>query len=311
MSSEYFAAIDLGTNTFHLLIARWTGDRFEVSHRERHFVKVAGEGIATIGAGPISRAETALRSIAEGLRTHPHAAAVAFATAALRTASNGPALRRQWSRLLDVPIEVISGEREAALIGRGVLAAGLDADGVQLVMDIGGGSVEFILIDAGEVGYAESFPVGAQVMRRRFHDAEPFGKTQRAAMDAHLNEVLGPVLARAGQRELSLVGASGTFDVLGDLYGVRVREALDEVPLVAVHSLYERAERMDEVERLADPRLPADRADMIVVALALIEFVVAHCNVKRLLTCGYALKEGALLELAEANNETSEREGYR
>lgn len=297
--ADVFAAIDLGTNTFHLLIARWAGDRFEELHRERHFVKVASDGIDTIGAAPIARAEAALSSIATALRQIPHRAAVAFATAALRTASNGPALRAAWSDVLGVPIEIIDGHREAGLIARGVLVAGFPPEGRQLVMDIGGGSCEFILIDGGRVRFSESYPVGAQVLRQRFHRAEPFGAEQHLVLRNYLALTLQPVVAAAGARPLTLVGASGTFDVLAALYGRPLREAVSEVALADTHTLFVESAALDEAARFADPRIPDDRADMIVVALALIEFVVDALNVKRLLTCGYALKEGALLELAE------------
>ena len=289
-----YAVIDLGTNTFHLLIGRFddVGTLREV-HRERHYVRIAAEGIDAIGPAAYGRALAAAGSIGAALARHAVAGAAAFGTAAFRTAANGQALRGEVSDLLGVPVQVIDGRTEAALITLGVQAAGLDRRGRQLIMDIGGGSTEFILVDEGVVGFRDSYALGAQVLRQRFHLAEPFGKTQHDALARHLSAELDPLLA-AAQPPLTLVGASGTFDVLGDLYGVAVAPALREVDAELVRALYAESVGMSAEQRTSDPRIPAERADMIVVALALIDFVLDRLPGTRVLACSYALKEGAL-----------------
>lgn len=289
-----YAVIDLGTNTFHLLVGRFAADGVLVeTHRERHYVRIAAEGIDRVGPEAYARALAAARSIGEQLGRHEVAGAAAFGTAAFRTAANGPDLRAEVGELLGVPVQIIDGRTEAALITLGVQAAGLDPAGRQLIMDIGGGSTEFILVDDGLAGFRESYALGAQVLRQRFHRAEPFGKTQHDTLVAHLGAELAPLL-REARAPLTLVGASGTFDVLGDLYGVPVTPALREVDPALVRALYAESTSMSAAERLADARIPAERADMIVVALALIDFVLDRLPGTRVLTCSYALKEGAL-----------------
>lgn len=307
-----YAAVDLGTNTFHVLIGRWVTGRLEQVYRERHFVKIAEDGIGTVGAGPAGRAREAARSIGEVLRRYKPTESRAYGTAALRTASNGPALREELSELLGVDIALIDGIREAELIAKGVLAAGLPTDRPSLIMDIGGGSVEFIAVsEAGAVGFSVSLPLGAQVLKQRFHTREPFAEGTDLAQERELFGYLAaasrPVTeyVAASATPYRLVGASGTFDVLADLFGEQVNPALWRLDLATVRALYAEVRAMNEEQRLADPRLPTDRADMIVVALGLIVVVADMLRGQfgveaEAMTCSYALKEGALLELHES-----------
>ena len=311
MNKQLFACIDLGTNTFHLLIGYWADDKLEVIYRERHFVKVASDGIGTIGQEPFARALTATEALGASLAKYKVVASVAFGTAALRTATNGEQLKTQLEKRLGIPIQVIDGKREASLITMGVLAAGLPADEHYLIMDIGGGSVEFIVVENGVTRFSESYPIGAQVLRQDFHRQEPFRKStvnqvQEDALFAHLTSTLGNLKREVGNRAI-LVGASGTFDVIGDLYGKRVNDAVSILPATRILSLYEEVAGINDVQRLEDPRLPDDRADMIVVALALIVHVLRTFPQDQIFTCDYALKEGAILELAKKNSFTNPR----
>jgi len=291
-----FAVVDLGTNTFHLLVGRWKNGVLEVVYRERHFVKLAAEGITTLGTSSISRARNAAESLGRAIRLQSPQRAVAYGTAALRTASNGPTVRQELADLLGLNIQLIDGHREAELISLGVRAAKPPVD-EYLIMDIGGGSVEFIQVQEDTIRFRESYPLGAQVLRTRFHTAEPFGKTQSKVLFEFLDETLQEVRAQFTD-QLVLIGASGTFDVLGDLYGAELQPGLHEIDPNAVTALYEESTAMTADQRLQDPRLPPDRADMIVVALALIEHFIRAFPGLRIITCAYALKEGALVELS-------------
>ncbi len=294
--AENYAVVDLGTNTFHLLIGRWHQGKLLEHYRERHFIKLAAEGIETIGEASAERALAAAQLIGKAIELYQPAKAVAYGTAALRTASNGAALRQRLSAALGVEVQLIDGHREAQLITAGVLATHPPSRSF-LIMDIGGGSVEFILVVDEEVRFGESYAIGAQVLKSRFHVSEPFGKTQHAALDQFLATTLSPVLARLTE-PLTLVGASGTFDVLAAEYGLPLGHALTEIEPQVVSELFGEVLEMSPEQRLADIRIPADRADMIAVALGLIEFFIECFPQLRIITCAYALKEGALVEMS-------------
>ena len=311
-----YAVADFGTNTFHLLIGRWEDQRLIEVHRERHFVRVAAEGIQQIGEASMQRALKAAEAMGRSLLNFPSERSAAFGTAALRTASNGPALKQALESRLGIPIQVIDGLREAELISKGVLSAGLSPEERYLVMDIGGGSVEFILIEKAQAVYADSFRLGAQVLRNQFHLREPMlspaenspGLNQLEVLEQYLDQVLAPMLLRCAGEGLTLLGASGTFDVLGDLYGQTANsEVIRMISPELIRGLFQESLLMDSAQRLADPRIPEDRADMLVVAMALIVFVLERLSPKQVLACQYALKEGALYELAMLDKTSSAR----
>ena len=160
-----YGVIDLGTNTFHLLIIETDDtDAFREIYREQHFVKLAEDGIGTIGAAPYARALKVMQDFEEVLDKQQVSGLCAFGTAALRTARNGQAFIEEVKTLTGIEVELITGDREAELIHKGVLQAVPFSSECWLIMDIGGGSVEFIIADKNEMYWAQSFPIGVAVL---------------------------------------------------------------------------------------------------------------------------------------------------
>ena len=305
------AVIDLGTNTFHLLIGRFDAQgKLHTSLRERRYVRLLREQADAISPPAAERAREVCRFMGQLLGQRELRAVRAYGTAAFRTAANGPALRAELSELLGTQIEIIDGDREAQLIARGVLAGGLPRPGGSLIMDIGGGSVEYILLDeAGQALASKSLPVGAQVLRSAFHLEEPFSTGQQeAALFAHLDRLVQPLFDElhsiCEQRQLrmaAVLGASGTFDVLAQWSGAGPEEVLTRIDAGLVRTLYTESLLMTEQQRLADPRIPDERADLLVVALALVVWTLDRMTLDsgkapELWRTAYALKEGALAE---------------
>ncbi len=297
-----FAVVDLGTNTFHLLIAEpLPGGGFRELFRQRRYVKLAEDGIAEIGPEPFRRGLEAMQ-VFQKIITEQQATSVrAFGTAALRTAANGPAFIEQVRALTRIEVDLIDGRREAGLIHKGVSQVVPLSERTDLIMDIGGGSVEFILADRHDVHWSESFPVGVAVLFKEFHRHEPIRDHEIAALEAFLRNTLQPLAEVLSRRPAHrLVGASGTFDVLEQVLGNR-----------QVHPFYSRiaTERLEPVyrelvgatleERLAMPHVPDVRADMITVAMILIDVVVKMTGVRELAVSGYAMKEGMLQEMLQ------------
>jgi exopolyphosphatase/guanosine-5'-triphosphate,3'-diphosphate pyrophosphatase len=294
------AVIDLGTNTFHLLIADVSaaGAINEV-YRERIFVKLASDGILTIGEAPFMRGIKALCQYREKLDEYGVSDLQAIGTAALRTATNGAAFLREAKEKSQISIALISGDKEADYITKGVLLAVPAATERVLIMDIGGGSTEFIIADQGCVYWRQSFPLGVSVLFNGFHFSDPISEVEINALETHLEGFLKPLkVALNGFPTHHLVGAAGTFDVLAE----RLRD-----PEASLHStshqlditgfplLYERIVRATLAERLASPDVPKERADMIVVAMVLLRFVFRMAKVDRVTVSNYAMKEGILV----------------
>ena len=288
-----FAVIDCGTNTFHLLIARPAADgSFEEIYRERRFIKLAENGIECIGEAPYARALKALTDFAQAISQHQVAATRVSGTAALRTASNGPDFVAEVKAKTGLHINIIPGSEEAQLI----------YEGVRLAMDIGGGSVEFIIVDQSGVQWFESFPVGVAVLYKKLHQTEPISTEEIEAARLFLNSKLVPFqLALARFPVHHLVGAAGTFDVIADLLGKeQPTPNCSRVDLDGFEDLYRRILAATREERHAMPGVPDDRADMIVVALILVQLILEIAAINRLTVSNFSMKEGMLSEMLRA-----------
>jgi exopolyphosphatase/guanosine-5'-triphosphate,3'-diphosphate pyrophosphatase len=199
-----------------------------------------------------------------------------------------------------IAVEVISGEREADLIAKGVLAALPDMDTPILIMDIGGGSVEMILMHHDKVLFRSSSPVGVAVLYEQFHHEEPISKISIERLNRHLETTFAELLARLESlHDTVLVGASGTFEVVESILVPHKEE--DARPYSTAESddfipIYNAITGMDLAARLVHPAIPESRAKYIVVAVHLIQFILTRLGSNIFYTSTYAMKEGIIVE---------------
>ncbi|RMG84061.1 MAG: exopolyphosphatase, partial [Bacteroidetes bacterium] len=299
-----YAVIDLGTNTFHLLIVeKSTPDAPPVEvYRERRFVKLAEAGIEKIGPEPWKRGIETIEAYAQKIKEWKVGHVRAVGTAALREAENGAAFIREIFDRTGIAIELISGEEEARLIYLGVRAAISENGAANLIMDIGGGSVEFIFFDQKGIQKAFSFPVGVAVLYRKFHRHEPILPEEINALETFLTQTLKPLIEELPRHtSLRLIGASGAFEVVENMLETRRRSGpVAYAPASDFSKIYSRVVGASLEERLQMEGIPAIRADLIVVAFILIRFILERADIKEIVVCDYALKEGVLFEMFEA-----------
>jgi len=299
---DRYGVIDLGTNTFHLLIIEKLpdGKHFEI-FRKRVFVKLASEGIHTIGTAPFERGLDTMLQFHQLLQAHKVTNIRALGTAALRTASNGGNFVRLIAEKTGIHIELIDGSEEARLISEGVKqAVPLTKEDV-LIMDIGGGSVEFIITNQTGIKWSQSFPVGVAVLFESFHKSNPITVSEIQQVNTHLTERLAPLFIALQKYTVDkLIGASGTFDVLELFLAEAGNQGLYAmVPIDDYRHFSKKIIHTTVAERLAMQRLPDSRADLIVVALVLIDFIIKAADIQTIITSAYAMKEGALAEMTK------------
>ncbi|MEJ7693885.1 hypothetical protein [Daejeonella sp.] len=155
------AILDLGTNTFHLLIADISSGGPEVVYQDTIAVKLGEGGISRcdISKEAFERGLKAIRAFKEAIDHHQVTRVKSAATSAIRSASNGADFIEKIKSETGLNLEIIDGEREAELIYIGVRAA-VNLEQMSLIVDIGGGSVEFILCDKNRIVWKRSFEVG-------------------------------------------------------------------------------------------------------------------------------------------------------
>ncbi|RZK28580.1 MAG: phosphatase, partial [Hymenobacter sp.] len=177
------ALIDMGTNTFHLLIVEdRPGQPPHPLVRTKVGVRLGEGGISKgeIAPGPYARALQTVRGFKEEIELHQATEVRATATSAMRVSRNGPDLVRDILETTGIQVEVIGGEREAELIAKGIRQAVALGPEKHLLMDIGGGSVEFIIANEATIFWKQSFEIGAQRLLDKFF-TEPSGVFPRAS----------------------------------------------------------------------------------------------------------------------------------
>ena len=310
MHSHRLALIDLGTNTFHLLIVE-----LPVAPETKPLVLLRTKVGVRLGEGGISQGEIAPEAYARALHTlagfreemelHGVSETRATATSAMRVTRNGPDLVRDIFAQTGIEVSVIDGDREAELICAGIRQAVPLGPEPHLLLDIGGGSVEFIIADDTTIFWKQSFEIGAQRLLDKFFP-DPSGVFPAEAVAAeqrYLNTVLEPLIEAVRRyRPVGLVGASGSFDSLADMQGGQLRSDADlppytELALSSFQASYRHLLAGNHAQRAALPGIMPMRANMLVVASVLIDYVLGITEITRIRASAYALKEGLLAEM--------------
>ena len=303
---EKVAVIDLGTNTFHLLLARLEGGRYSIYHRERVAVKIGMGGInhGIITEAGMFRALEGLRRFRSVIDKEGVRKVVALGTSALRGARNGDQVAARIEHDTGIKVRIISGDEEAQYIYLGVRKAVAMGTKRSLIVDIGGGSVEFIIADGETVFWKQSFDIGAQRLLERFQEHDPILPSEVEQLNRFFDQTLKPLALAAAQfRPAVLVGSSGTFDTLSDIHreraGLPIIPHDPETPLTFESFDQTHLELLtkNRAQRLAIPGMMEMRVDMIVVAVCLIRYLLDHFLFEKIRVSSYSLKEGVLASL--------------
>lgn len=305
------AIIDMGTNTFHLLIASVNSNGYDILLRERKAVRIGEKGInkGEITPEAWDRAIATIKDYKQIIEDHQAERTFATATSAIRNASNGRALTRSIWEATGIETQIISGVREAELILLGVRKAMPLGEKKNLIMDIGGGSIEFIIANQTQTYWLQSFEIGGQRLVERFHKSDPISPSELSALDVYFEQELQPLQAacKAHQPD-TLIGCSGTFDTLSDIYceayGTKRKPSDTEYPFSfdSFDEIYQQLITKTRSERLAIPGMIEMRVDMIVVACALIHYLTRSLQLSEIRVSSYALKEGILFEALDQIN---------
>lgn len=299
MSTRKFATIDLGTNTFHLLVVEeGAGGHFQTVFKERQFVHLGEGGVGHLQKQAMQRGWATLSHFQYIMKTMGVQKYRAVGTSALREADNAEEFL-QKVRDMGMDVEVIDGIREAELIHSGIqLALGRLMQRI-LIVDIGGGSVEFILSREQKIEWAKSLPLGVAVLYELSKGVDPITDETLAALRKYIRQELETVReAVANFPPDMLIGASGSFEVLEAFepekqdFHLCTYLSQDNFSV-----LYDEIIQSSLDERLAMPAIPESRAQLIVVAFVLIEEILRLCQFQAWLYSPYAMKEGVLSEM--------------
>lgn len=299
------AVIDLGTNTFNLLIVDFdTEGRFKSIFNTKQAVKI-GEGAMIknlLQPEPMARGLKALSEYTEIIAEHNCNKTVAFATSGIRSTQNGVNFVADVKQKLGLEINIIDGDEEAQLIYEGVdLAIRFDDEPV-VIMDIGGGSTEFIIADKTGVLWKKSYDLGISRILQMLEPNDPLSQNDFKRLDELFLNQLQELIQECKQRNVkTLIGSSGSFDSFIEMIWASKGETKlassvvsDVFNLDELFQLHQKLIACNYQERKAIPGLVEMRVDTIHLSSYLVQWVIEKCGLERLLLSSYALKEGVL-----------------
>lgn len=304
---QKLAVIDCGTNTFHLLIVSLNQGTFTTEYRKQFPVKLGEGGInkGTIQPAAYERGINTLTFFGEKIKELGVDKVAAFATSAIRSAANGSQFNSEVLAKTGIELTTIDGLREAELIYNGVKHAYPLTDENVLVMDIGGGSVEFILGNREKIHWFGSFEVGAARLAEMFHTTEPISAADLEALNAFLEKHLAPLREAVAKFPVTkLVGSAGSFDSICELvnerFGTHLLESNEtwcNIPLDSYSQIHTILLLSTIEDRKKMAGLVDYRVEMMVVASCLIDYALRANNLSELFCSTYSLKEGVMFEL--------------
>lgn len=301
------AIIDLGTNTCNLLVAEVQDGSYNILHQSKQLVKLGDDKIKENEISP----EATKRTI-DSFSAHNkiiQALGVRFikviATSAVRTAGNKIQYLDKIGEATGWLVKLVSGEREAELIFKGVLLAFENLSAPSLILDIGGGSNELILAHNKNVLWKESQPTGMARIINKFELSDPVNKDEINILKRYFAEQHVAAIQNCRKKNVrNMVGCSGAFDTVVDMIdGVspgQKSRITQEITLEEFYAVYEVLIKSTREERLKITGMDYVRVDLIVPAVVLIECLISEIGLKKIVQTDFALREGVLSEVMES-----------
>ena len=302
------AIIDLGTNTFNLLIVEVYNDK---SHKRlfksKTSVKLGEGGINRNFIAPLAfeRGINALKEHKYNIEKFKVEKIIAFATSAIRSASNGNDFIERVKSEVGIEIKTLSGEQEAEFIYYGVRQALDMGDETSLIMDIGGGSNEFIIANKSEIFWKHSLDLGAARLLEKFAPSDPIKFDEIKRIEDYLQVTLISLFYAIEKYPVKeLIGSSGSFETFAEMIAHKyytpqvVKDKTEYVfNLEDFKIIYQQILTSTTQERLNTKGLVEMRVDMIVISSIFVNFILTRFGIKKMRLSTFALKEGILWRL--------------
>ncbi|WPU22936.1 guanosine-5'-triphosphate,3'-diphosphate diphosphatase [Cedecea neteri] len=291
-TASLYAAIDLGSNSFHMLVVREVAGSIQTLTRIKRKVRLAAglNSECVLSPEAMERGWQCLRLFAERLQDIPQNQIRVVATATLRLAVNADVFLQKAQQILGCPVQVIRGEEEARLIYQGV-AHTTGGDDRRLVVDIGGASTELVTGTGAQTTSLFSLSMGCVTWLERFFSDRNLAQENFAAAEEAAAEVLSPVIAELKNHGWKIcVGASGTVQALQE---IMMAQGMDErITLAKLQQLKQRAIQCGRLEELEIEGLTLERALVFPSGLAILIAIFEQLGIECMTLAGGALREG-------------------
>ena len=333
------AILDMGSTSFHLLVAEWTPDgELRRIGRDRVMLRMGSELARSSHISPdlLDRSIEAVQNLCAFAKEHKAEKLVAVGTAALRDASNGPKVVRALEAAIGGPVHLLSGEDEARIVHRAIRSRIELGRDVHLGLDLGGGSLEIIIGRGSEVLLAKSLPIGVTRLHGTISPAEPHTESDLRALRHAVREELTPLIEEIkALAPVDCIAVGGTARALcrvllreriraqrdqpeqrqlpeeqdGDskpATGTRKRSSADQeirgrrLERTELAGLGRELAAQTLEERLERPGVSSRRADLLPFGAEILASVLSLLEMRTLTICDWGLREGVLLNLLDS-----------
>ena len=302
-----YSVLDLGTNTFSLLVAQFEHGLIKPIYRTSIAVKLGEGGIneGVIRPEPFKRGIAAIQQLYLLAKDHGSKHIFAVATSAIRSASNKQDFLDEVFSLTNISIEVINGEEEAELIYKGVMNSIPFTDPV-LIMDIGGGSTEFIIGDKEGIFWKKSYDLGVARILDLIKPSNPIKEEEVMHVNNLFLNVLHELKTHSAQHSLNtLIGVAGPFESYIEMISSKFNQPYEpsnaylEIDLTKSKTIHNELISSTYNDRLRMDGLLDYRADMMVLSSIFIQFIIGYLNISEVFVSTATLKEGVIYSLKD------------
>lgn len=296
---DLLAAIDIGSNSFHMVVARYVLGQLRIVDRLREMVRMAAglDGQGGLDQAAATRAIDCLARFGQRLRSVPPHRVRAIATNTVRALRNPRTFLLPAETALGHGIEVVAGREEARLIYLGVAQGQPPKDARRLVVDIGGGSTEFIIGEGFEPLERESLQMGCVASTRRFFAS---GKLGRKRWREGLTEVsaefqqFGLTYRARGWAEV--IGSSGTIKAIGEIHRA-MKLSRGAITRDGIQSIRDAMLAFEDIEHIRLPGLSEERRPVIAGGLLVLEAAFNELGIESMDVSETAMREGILYDM--------------
>ncbi len=303
VNTQTVAIIDCGTNTFNLLVAEVSDGKWKPVFANKIGVKLGAGSFETgsISASRFIRGVDAMYCHANNAKNFGCTKLFGFATSAVRDSDNGVDFVRAVSKVAGVDIRVLDGDEEAEFICYGIRETIDLKDNISLMMDIGGGSTEFIIADHETIYWKQSLQLGVSRLHDIIKPSDRLSKEEISRLKGILDKQLVD-LSNALKKYSPkwLIGSSGSFDTISGLYHHSKKTVepegslINEIPISFLPTIHTWLMSSTFEERLRHPVIPELRAEYMPLASYLVQYVLKLYSFEKMMHSTYALKEGVI-----------------
>ncbi|MCK9321893.1 MAG: hypothetical protein M0P32_07820 [Bacteroidales bacterium] len=307
------ASIDIGTNTCNLLIAE-QNDRGNISfiHRDKLPISLINKDDYfnnTISENAINKLVNVLKSYRLAIQKLDVTIVIATATSGIRSSQNKEEILNIIKSKTGFDIEIIDGNREAGLVFAGVKNATELNEKYNLIIDIGGGSIEFIIANSTEVRFIHSFQIGVARLLNRYKFSDPLSTNDISIINQILDENLSDMINFCQSLNIdTLIGSSGSYETFANLvkYGFNINNLNEDSPFNVIdidyfEQIHKKLISYDFEQRKNMPGMEIIRVQLIPIASVITTYLLDKLKIKTLIQSNYSIKEGLIFDYLSKN----------